>query len=364
MAIILSHNTALWAIRMLRSEGADLRLWADYTVVANPTPWVGKRWSMREFASAEWHWPKPSKECELHVLVPSRQRVRMRYVRAHQCGCGLPPQSILWVDEHAGVVCPELLFVQMAETLELGQLVMLGNELCGTFTRSAHNPVGGPVVDHVAPAATVDGIQWYLEQVVGVRGAQRARLALAHVRDGAASVPEAKLATMYDLPRAECGYGMGPIVLNEYVQVNKTQKPQEQRGRYPDILFSFAPIGINYDGEKDHLDLGGLVRLARTSALVDNKDRVKANRALAKKLGATRDKAVDDMRRNREFLAKGLVILPATKEDVNGIDNLDNFTRQLRGCAQAFFGVDVSEYEKALDDTGSRRDRSDLWKSL
>ena len=364
MSVILSHNSALWAIRTLRSEGANLRAWSYHTKIARPSPWVGKRWTMREFASSGWRWPKPSKECELHVLVPSKQRVRMQHVRTHQCGCDLPSQSILWLNEYANVVCPELLFVQMAETLELGHLVMLGNELCGTFTRSTHDPVGGPVVDHVAPAATVESIKWYLEQVVGLRGAQRARLALLHVHDGAASVPEAKLATMYELPREECGYGMGPITLNKLVQVVKTQDPQKLRKRFPDILFSFAPVGINYDGERDHLDLGGLVRLARTSALADNKDRADANRALSKKLGATRDKAVDDMRRNREFLAKGLVILPATKEDVSGIGSLDNFTRQLLGCAREFFGVDVSEYEKMLDDSDSRRDRYGMWKSL
>ena len=364
MSVILSHNTALWAIRTLRSEGENLRAWSYHTKIADPSPWVGKRWTMREFTSPKWRWPKPSKECELHVLVPSKQRIRMQHVRAHQCGCNLPAQSILWLDEYASVVCPELLFVQMAETLELGQLVMLGNELCGTFTRSAHDPVGGPVVDHAAPVATVDSIHWYLEQVVGMRGSQQARLALLHVHDGAASVPEAKLATMYELPREECGYGMGPITLNKCVRVAKTQDPQKQRARYPDILFSFAPVGINYDGEKDHLDLGGLVRLARTSALADDEDRADANRALAKKLVTTRDKAVDDMRRNRELLARGLVVLPVTKEDVSGIGRLDNFTRQLLDCARELFGVDVSEYEKKLDDSDARRGRYDLWKSL
>ena len=288
----------------------------------------------------------------------------MQHVCSHICGCDLPAQSILMLDEHASVVCPELLFVQMAETLDLAQLVMLGNELCATFTRSANNPLNGLVVDHVPPATTVDDIRQYLKRGIGVRGVGRARLALAYVCDGAASVPEAKLATMYGLPREECGYGLGPVTLNKRVRVRKTQNLQKRRYRYPDILLSVAPIGINYDGEKDHLDLDGLIRLARSAALADDEGRAKAEKALAKKRRELRNKVVDDMRRDRELLCGGLVVLRATKEDVSSIDALDNFTRQLLWCAQVCFGVHVSEYEKALDDSESRRDRDELWRSL
>ncbi len=288
----------------------------------------------------------------------------MQYVCSHVCGRDLSAQSILLLDEHSSVVCPELLFVQMAETLELGHLVMLGNELCGTFTRSANHPASGPVVDHVPPATTVEDIRQYLKKGIGVRGAKRARLALAYVRDGAASVPEAKLATMYELPSEECGYGLGPITLNKRVRVSKTQNLQKKRDRYPDILLALAPIGINYDGEKDHLDLDGLIRLARAAALADAEDCVEAEKALAKKRRELRNKAVDDMRRDRELLCAGRVVLRATKEDVRSIDALDNFTRQLLWCAQVYFGVDVSEYEKVLDDSEPRRDRDKLWRSL
>ena len=46
---------------------------------------------------------------------------------------------------------------------------------------------------------------------------------------------------------------------------------------------------------EDHLDLGGLVRLARTSALADDEDRADANRALAKKLEDVRRKSIKDL---------------------------------------------------------------------
>lgn len=364
MSVILSHNTALWAIRTLRAEGANFGLWTDFGVVERSLPWIGKHWSVREFASSEWRWPEPSAACELHVLVPPKHEIRMHHVHSHVCGGDLSAQSILSLDGHAGVVCPELLFVQMAETLELAQLVMLGYELCGTFTRSANRPMDGPVVDHVCPATTVDGIRQYLNQGTRVRGTKRARLALAYVRDGAASVPEAKLATMYELPSEEYGYGLGPITLNKRVGVNKTRGSLKRGERFPDILFSFAPIGINYDGEKDHLDLDGLTRLASAAALADDESSADAKKALAKKRRNLRNKAVDDMHRDRELLCEGLVVLRATKEDVNGIGRLDNFTRQLLRCAQVYFGVDVSQYEKTLDDSELRSKRYDLWQSL
>lgn len=273
----------------------------------------------------------------------------MEYVKTHRCLVDLPARSILWLDEHASMVCPELLFVQMACELTLPSLVMLGLELCGSFTRSAVNPMEGPVFDHVPPATTVEEIRSYLGSIERVRGLKKARRALLYMYDGAASVPEAVLAVVYGLPMEECGYGMGPITINRPQHVSKTQDPNVQRVRIPDILFPFAPIGINYDGEADHLDLRGLVAVACAAEHATDEDAMRARADLETKLHAVRAKAVDDMRRNREFLAKGCIILPMTKEDLYGFGNLDNFTRQLLACAHNFYGIDTKRYEAALD---------------
>lgn len=164
---------------------------------------------------------------------------------------------------------------------------------------------------------------------------------------------------MYSLPSEECGYGMGPVTLNKKLNVPSASDPSQQHNRYPDLLFSFAPIGINYDGEA-HLDLSGLIGTAMRYAISESDDRPGALQKLKQKQESVRGKYVDDMRRNREFLARGAMVLPMTKEDLYGRGNLDKFTELLLACARNFFGADTKKYEEMLEDAGLARDRYTL----
>ena len=74
------------------------------------------------------------------------------------------------------------------------------------------------------------------------------------------------------------------------------------RSRYPDLSFSFAPIGMNYDGE-DHLDLTGIARATRKAAQAEGDSRIEHEAALREKLESERAKVVDDNRRNRQLPA-------------------------------------------------------------
>lgn len=364
MSITLSHQSALHAVRQLRAEGVDLRHEVDHTTLARPSTWVGKRWSSREFIDDRWHWPRPTKERPLHVLVPSAgQRVRMAHVVSHQSSVDLPATSFIWLNDVARMSSPTLLFAQMATVLPLADLVLLGYELCGGFTRSAEDPLGGPVIDGLPPATSVEELADYLRVAKGVKGARRAREALAYVADGAISAPEAVLATMYSLPTAECGYGMGPVRLNKEHSVPLASNPSVSHGRYPDLMLGFAPMGINYDGEK-HLDLSSFEGVVRRATLADGEDREEERSAIRTKRGEIRAKYVDDLRRNREFLAHGAVVLPMTKEDLYGWGNLDNFTRLLLMCAKNLYGVNTSEFEDQLDDAHLSKERYTLLNSL
>lgn len=350
---------------MLRAEGANLRQSMDHTTLAHPKPWAGGRWSAREFDDERWHWPKPSRNHELHILVPSKDtRIRVNHVATHLCQVSLPARSILWLDECASMVSPELLFVQMAAALSLPELVLLGHELCGTFTRLGEHPTGGQVVDHVLPATSTEDIRAYLRSLDRARGLKRARLALSYVHDLSASLPEAVLATLYGLPREEYGYGMGPLSLNRHIEVQDTRDLETCRHRLPDLLFTFAPIGINYDGEEDHLDLRGLSAVARNTERDDGEEGLEAEGRLEAKLQSVRSKVIDDIRRNREFLTRGMLILPMTKEDLYGKGNLDSFTRQLLMCAKNLFGVDVRRFEAAIDNWDLCQGRYTLLKSF
>ena len=363
MGITISHETALRVTRMLRSQGLNLAQ-MDRTSLASPTPWVGKRWTMRLFSPDTWQWPQPDSVRKLDVLVGSSQeRLRMDGVANHVCATELPADSIIWLDEHTGVPAPPLLFAQMAEKATLPALVLLGHELCGHFCRWANNPARGPVTDGIPAATSVAEISAFLDRTPGLPGRTRARQAIPYLVDHAFSAPEAVLSTAFGLPPREQGYGLGPITLNRAVAIAENENSTRGNTRYPDILLPFAPIGVNYDGE-GHLDLAGLARAAREAAEAEADTKQQAENALAGKIAEVREKAVDDIRRNRQLAAAGYIVFPATKEDLLEYGALDELARQILGCARTVFGVDTQAFEETLDDSARARERYELLVTL
>ncbi|MBR1828460.1 MAG: hypothetical protein IJ781_02975, partial [Atopobiaceae bacterium] len=167
MAVTLSHQSALDAIRMLRCEGINMHE-MDAVSLAAPSAWVGTRLNMRNFSPDVWRWQRPSDKQPLHILVPNAQfRMRGKGIVTH---VDAEADSVLWIDERSRVVHPELLFLQMAEILPSPSLVMLGLELCGHFSRQAEEPLMGDIVDGLPAATTVKRLEKYLADFKGARG--------------------------------------------------------------------------------------------------------------------------------------------------------------------------------------------------
>ncbi len=363
MGVTLSHVSALEVLRQLRGKGNNVAE-MDRIELRAPSPWKQARWSKRLFDNDVWQWPKPSRERPLEILVPdTRSRLRMQSVKSHVCSLTLPSKPIIWLDEHASMVSPELLFLQMAASFSLPALVMLGYELCGNFSRDWQDPLFGNAALNVPAATSVVQIAHLLEIASGTPGTTRAHEALGYVADHALSVPEAVLGTMCSLPVQESGYGLGPIALNQRIELHANSSTSKVRARYPDLLFPFARVGINYDGE-GHLDLTGLVQAAQEATLAEEDEGTAKRKALDKKIAAVREKVVDDLRRTRELAARGYIVLVATKEDLNDVDSLDNLIRQILQCAQHSGLVDTSQVIDSLEDTARKRDRRDLLRSL
>jgi hypothetical protein len=367
MGLTLSHQSALDVLRALRAKGTKIQE-MDVTRFDVPRPWRGERWSMRNFGPKDWKLPIPSERNPLNVIVPSDEgRVRLRGVHTHVMRQDLPPRSILWVDEHAAMVRPELMYLQMAESLSMPALVMLGYELCGHFGRDPWDPLNGSVAMHIDAAASVESISEYAAHCKRLRGLKRAREALTYVSDHALSVPEVVIATMYSLPPHQSGYGLGPVTLNKRIVVpnpnGQDDGDEPERVRFPDVLLGIAPVGINYDGE-DHLDLQGLVDIVQKAALADGDAQPAMREALEQKMAQVRAKVVDDNLRDRQLAARGYLVLPATKEDLFEEKKFDAFTRHLLGCVKNIFGIDTSSMLRALDDTNKTADRNNLLSSL
>ena len=362
MPVTLSHYSALDVTRALRMHADDLQC-MDRIALRKPVPWVGKQWTIRAFSTEHWKWAQPSKKLPLHVLVPSQKdKIRMDTVVSHVCAKQLPPSSIIWLDEHTSMVCPELLFLQMAPELSLPELVVLGHELCGYYSLPSSNNVGEKVQTQISCATSVEQIEDYLKARHRAWGVKMARAALPYIADHAASFPEGVLSTIYALPTDLCGYGFGRLQLNQRVKVSDCEDDHE-RYRYPDLMLPIAPIGINYDGE-DHLDLKGIVAAACAMELAEGDERKALYVDLQNKLCEVRSKVVDDMARNRELASRGRIVLPMTKENLYGKGNLDKFTLRLLECAESLFGVDINDAKNIISNKEMANERYELLSSF
>ena len=304
MRLSVNKSSGLRLLRDLRRRQVLTALRRCDPLVPDPRP--RQRWRAELVPTGELALDgPPSEHRPLEIAVPGRAfRPRASFFLSTVYGAGLPHEAFLDLGNGLAVAGPELLFLEMAPVMPAPAHVMLGYELCGTFGRDPCRPRTGDVTFDLAPATNVDRIRGFVR---GCRYFGHARsLALerlAYVADNAWSPMEAVLATMLALPVEEYGYGLGPVALN----VRRENAPYlVERGspssRVPDIELVGSPLGFNYDG-RAHFDLASIAA-SRTES------------ELARALRLVREKYVDDLRRNRELAASGLVVLPVTSEDL------------------------------------------------
>ena len=162
----------------------------------------------------------------LHACV-SRQAGR-RFVSGATCHLmtgSYPMGSFFEIGEGVLVVSPELAFIQMSRVLDRDLLIAYGYELCGYYARGrvAHTFYSCPALTSVAR------ILRYLSRLEELRlsrgegmpwGLERAREALAYVRNGSASPEESVTSMVLTMPRRLGGYGLSAGSLNARVRLS------------------------------------------------------------------------------------------------------------------------------------------------
>lgn len=321
-----------------RGQGAGPLAGLPRHDLAAPDPSPRKRWTagmlpLGELALDE----RPSSRSKLDVAVPSPEaRFQGTFASSTVYSEGLPPGSFVQVSDSVSIPCPELLFVEAARVMQPAALVLLGYELCGTYARDPRDPRSGPVAFGVEPATSVGRIRDFIGACSGVRGMSAAARALRHVRDGAWSPMEALVAALAVMPPEELGYGVGDVRLNARRDNGRQLVEPERKGsRVPDIEFGGTPVGLNYDGH-GHLDPGSVAEAAQQ----DGGD-------ASAQIESVRSRYVDDLRRNRELAATGLVVLPVTAEDLYEKGALDALMLEVADVMEATGGKDVSSVRLA-----------------
>ena len=264
MHICISHRTALsYLLRMpnLRREGAR-----PSRASSIPEGVPGDAEARALFEALQ---PNLSDTVErLHVLVSTQSgRRRTKTVCGHLCSAALPPGSFIPADAMGiefHVCAPELVFLQMAEELEMRHLIYVGFALCSSFRLDDWED-GGCVKrgGFDRPLTSVERIRAFLERLpASTRNRAIALRAIEHVRDGARSPREGGLAMAIGLPISLGGRSLGETAMNQEIRV---YDGIDARGnarwvtRIPDILVTAHDrngrrrrVGVDYDAKATH----------------------------------------------------------------------------------------------------------------
>ena len=196
----------------------------------------------------------------MHVLVaPDSRRVRSRSLVTHvmphrRGGC-----RVVRLCDGLSVVIPEELCLQLAPSLTKIELLMLVEELMGTY--AIRPDLQGGMLQRKMPLMTPSSLRAHLDESVGASGVEKAAWVLDRALPASASPRESKLALRLSLKPALGGYGLSVLALNGEVRVSSMDVVSIQT-RKPDVLV-FNPakgaagplVALEYDGA-GHLEEG------------------------------------------------------------------------------------------------------------
>ena len=367
MRITFNAQTALLITRTLRANRVDPAVWGKRIDLIPPDPSPGKRFTKKLFDMPHLGLALTTgKHPDLDVAVPGKE-LRLRMNGAHNTIYGstrsLPPHSFIEVDDGIAISCPELIFLEMVDVMPLMRLVMLGHELCGTFSRDPHDPRNGEATLSCPPLTSCERIEAFIRETKWNAHAEQALRALSLVSDNAWSPTESIVAAVASLPYEEWGYGFGRCILNKRIDTSTgLALATGKDSRRPDILFEGTPVGLNYDGAI-HLDLDAVAKAAME--LERNPGEAANQQAFDAIMHEVRSKAVDDIRRNRELASAGYIVFPVTKEDLYEEGALDTVMLQVMKTIENLTGKDLSREKRLLEIRFCRGKRQELiWSVL
>lgn len=351
MNLAINKMSALRILRAIRSTKRQLS--EQHIDLLAPSPSPRRRWSSEGLPLDRLALESPpSREHPIYVAVPNKaSRLQASFASCTTYSTGLPENSFRDIGDGISIPCPELLFLEMAQSMSPAVHALLGYELCGSFSRAPQNPRTGATTFGIKPVTTVKKIREFLDSCRNVRGLENARRTLGAIADNAWSPMEALLAAMAALPENELGYELGSVKLNtRYDSAPELVSLGCRASRVPDIEIEGTSVGFNYDGH-EHFDLSTLA-----SASSDD-ERAAAMRSI-------RRKYVDDLRRNRELAARGLVVMPVTSEDLFAESGLDAVMLEAAFAIECLNDRDMGHVRSLVASKTLRRARQRLIWSL
>lgn len=361
MEFTLNKESALAVMRWLRSDRLRSHVLRKRCDIIAPDPAPLKRWSKNCLKFEGSGLPEQLCGAPVSIAVPNASmRVRTQGVTSTVYSKDIPKNSFISIGNGVAISSPELLFAEMVKGLHPVQALLLGHELCGTFSRDALNPFNGPISYGLPPLTSVEKIGRFLDEAKNIAGIKKARKLLAYLNDNAWSPTESVIAAFLRLPMDSLGYGFGELVLNPRVYKDFTA-PGAKESRVPDALIAGTSSGFNYDGLV-HLDVDPIVSAAFEMGA--NPGAHAAEVALSRAIAEFRAKAVDDIRRNRELALNNLDVIPVVKEDLYIRGGLDQIAMLLIESIERKVGHSLVDQRRILKNKALAKERYRLLLSL
>ena len=245
---------------------------------------------------------------DVHLFVGSAENKRtLKGVTCNVFSGPVPGNSFVRTYGTIYVVCPELLFIQLAHRLELVPLLEVGHELCGSYRLGEDGPVYGR-----EPLTSVAKLKAYARHAEGMPGRRRALHVLQWVADGSASPAETALSIMFRLPYRYGGCSLGSPLLNHEIELTQTAARILGRSTMrPDLFWVEAEHPGEFDGVRFH---------------------------------TTREQLAHDERRRNAYAAMGMSVTVLTTRHLCDIDLFDDMVEAIRKNTGIRWGTLPADY--------------------
>ena len=201
---------------------------------------------------------------------------------------------------------PAFTFMQLATRLDTVDLLSIGMELCGSYSRWRLAPAFPSGLPHraydetreytydIPRALNATRMPAFLERMKGHRGVGSATAAARWLANGSASPMETATYLLLCLPKRLGGYALPQPTLNPKLIISN---PDGTKERYPDLFWSGPNIDVEYNSDSDHSGEWARYR---------------------------------DSRREVELTVANVRVLPLTRQQLMNVDEFDAFAEGLR----------------------------------
>lgn len=188
----------------------------------------------------------------LHIMVDHPGKRRDTPSQKCHVQSGSPPKNCFVAIGHSVFVAsPALCFLQAAKTLSFFDLVELGYELCGGYSRTPG--VGSGFLQRDNRLITPQSISRLVSSLSFLANSEVAACALKYVLPNSKSPAETDMSVKTVLPIMRGGYGFPPPELNGEVPLTaEAAMIARRRSVYPDAMWRKEKACLEYDSSLHH----------------------------------------------------------------------------------------------------------------